>query len=230
MQEYITEAQKLFQGIPSDKLSFACHKGEDPLQAAPGSLDLITAAEALHWSDVSAVIPNLAQYLKPGGTLAVWMYGTNMVYPPEPANPSAHLAYKNFCRSVMVVLEKTLSIRMPGAVMTSRLDCMDLDPSSWTGIRRLYSNIDVDMIRPGWETLPSKVRPEESQEYTLAQDFHSTQADFEWIRHYYNNLFPGFSAADVCKDELEALRVAMGDSTMRRKLYWPFVLILATKK
>lgn len=42
---------------------------------APGSVDLITVGQALHWFDFEAFYAEAERVLKPGGTLAVWTYG-----------------------------------------------------------------------------------------------------------------------------------------------------------
>ena len=42
---------------------------------APASIDLATAAEALHWFDLNNFYPEMRRVLRPGGTLAAWGYG-----------------------------------------------------------------------------------------------------------------------------------------------------------
>lgn len=41
----------------------------------PGSVDLVTVAQALHWFDIPAFYRQADRVLKPGGILAVWAYG-----------------------------------------------------------------------------------------------------------------------------------------------------------
>lgn len=48
------------------------------------SIDLITAATAAHWFDMSGFWPRAAQLLKPGGTVALWASGPMRVYPSMP--------------------------------------------------------------------------------------------------------------------------------------------------
>jgi SAM-dependent methyltransferase len=47
----------------------------------PGTADLITAAQALHWFDLEAFYREVARVIKPGGLLAVWCYGLHRVNP-----------------------------------------------------------------------------------------------------------------------------------------------------
>ena len=51
-------------------------------QISDGSIDLVTAAQAVHWFDTAAFNREVARVAKPGGLLAVWGYG--LVELPEP--------------------------------------------------------------------------------------------------------------------------------------------------
>ncbi|MGH7720501.1 MAG: class I SAM-dependent methyltransferase [Gemmatimonadaceae bacterium] len=48
---------------------------------APGSIDLVTVAQALHWLDRDAFYAEAKRVLVPGGVLAVWCYGVVSVTP-----------------------------------------------------------------------------------------------------------------------------------------------------
>jgi SAM-dependent methyltransferase len=56
-----------------------------------GSVDLITAATAAHWFDMSSFWPRAAQVLKPGGSIALWTSGPMCVLPSVPN----HVAIQN---------------------------------------------------------------------------------------------------------------------------------------
>ena len=47
----------------------------------PGSADLVTVAQALHWLDLDAFYKEVGRVLKPGGVLAVWCYDRCRVAP-----------------------------------------------------------------------------------------------------------------------------------------------------
>jgi trans-aconitate 3-methyltransferase len=51
---------------------------------ADSSIDLITAATAAHWFDMSRFWPSAARVLKPGGTVALWCSGPINVHPSMP--------------------------------------------------------------------------------------------------------------------------------------------------
>ncbi|KAF2475303.1 S-adenosyl-L-methionine-dependent methyltransferase [Lindgomyces ingoldianus] len=49
-----------------------------------GSVDLITAATAAHWFNMSGFWPRAAQVLKPGGSVAIWTSASLRVHPSTP--------------------------------------------------------------------------------------------------------------------------------------------------
>jgi SAM-dependent methyltransferase len=48
---------------------------------APASVDLVTAAQALHWFDIDAFFATAHHVLKPNGVIAVWCYGLMRITP-----------------------------------------------------------------------------------------------------------------------------------------------------
>ncbi|KAH9898968.1 methyltransferase [Xylariomycetidae sp. FL2044] len=51
---------------------------------AHSSVDLVTAATAVHWFDLPRFWPRVAEVLKPGGTVALWCGGNLRVHPSTP--------------------------------------------------------------------------------------------------------------------------------------------------
>jgi SAM-dependent methyltransferase len=49
---------------------------------SPGTADLVTVAQALHWLDTDRFYAEAARVLAPGGILAVWTYGTQYLDDP----------------------------------------------------------------------------------------------------------------------------------------------------
>lgn len=60
---------------PIDNVEFIQGTGEAfPTQISPGSVDLITAGECAHWMNHDVFYKECHRMLKPGGTLAFWLY------------------------------------------------------------------------------------------------------------------------------------------------------------
>ncbi|KAK7892494.1 hypothetical protein LTR67_007591 [Exophiala xenobiotica] len=57
-----------------------------------GSIDLITAANAAHWFDMSGFWPAAARVLKPGGTVALWTSGAGRTHPSVPNSAAIQAA------------------------------------------------------------------------------------------------------------------------------------------
>jgi SAM-dependent methyltransferase len=66
-------AEQIAHAEPRSNLRYAV-AGETNPALADGSVDLVTAAQALHWFDRPAFYQEVARVLAPGGLLAVWAY------------------------------------------------------------------------------------------------------------------------------------------------------------
>jgi hypothetical protein len=76
-----------FGGVTSssEPIRFDISSAEELEGIANSSIDLITAATAAHWFDMSRFWPRAAAVLRPGGTVAIWtMGGTFSVHPSLP--------------------------------------------------------------------------------------------------------------------------------------------------
>ena len=60
---------------------------------SPGTVDLVTVAQALHWFDLPSFYAEVARVLHPGGAIAAWTYG-----PPGFAEPAVDAAFLTFTR------------------------------------------------------------------------------------------------------------------------------------
>ncbi|KAI1204536.1 S-adenosyl-L-methionine-dependent methyltransferase [Annulohypoxylon truncatum] len=59
-------------------------------------VDLITAATAAHWFDMSRFWPRAAQVLKPGGSVALWSLSSVQILPATPNHEAIQAALENF--------------------------------------------------------------------------------------------------------------------------------------
>jgi trans-aconitate 3-methyltransferase len=60
------------------------------------SIDLITAANAAHWFDMSGFWPSAARVLKPGGSVALWTGGEGYIHPSMPNAAGIQAAMDKF--------------------------------------------------------------------------------------------------------------------------------------
>jgi SAM-dependent methyltransferase len=60
------------------------------------SIDLITAATAAHWFDMTRFWPRAAQVLKPGGSAALWTSGSIRTHPSMPNRAAIQAAFDDF--------------------------------------------------------------------------------------------------------------------------------------
>lgn len=73
-------AQQIRNAVAAGNVTFRVSPAEQS-GIAPGSIDLVSVALALHWFDIPAFFSEAARVLKPGGVLAVWSYNLLAVSP-----------------------------------------------------------------------------------------------------------------------------------------------------
>ena len=72
--------QQLEKAPAHPRIQFLCARSENsPLDSE--SVDLVTVAQAVHWFDMKAFNAEVERVLKPGGIVAVWVYGNIRVAP-----------------------------------------------------------------------------------------------------------------------------------------------------
>lgn len=67
-------ADQVAHAAPHPKVEYRVARAEAS-GLSPGSVDLVTVAQALHWFDLDAFYAEVRRVLKPRGVLAVWCYG-----------------------------------------------------------------------------------------------------------------------------------------------------------
>ncbi len=66
-------AERIRRAAPHERISYRAERAEETA-ITPGSVDLITVAQALHWLELAAFYRQARRVLKPGGILAAWCY------------------------------------------------------------------------------------------------------------------------------------------------------------
>lgn len=127
----------------------------------PGSVDLVTVAQALHWFDLELFWAECRRVLAPGGVIAVWCYGTATIL-----HEGANRVFQDFYHGVVgkywpdgrrMVEEGYAGVvfpfaRIPSPVfrMTSRWNAAELAGycASWSATKRYREENGTDPI-PG---------------------------------------------------------------------------------
>ena len=72
-------AEQIQNAFPDERVTYRV--GAEDAGPGPGSADLVTVAQALHWFDLDKFYEAAQLALKPGGVLAVWAYSLCRISP-----------------------------------------------------------------------------------------------------------------------------------------------------
>jgi ubiquinone/menaquinone biosynthesis C-methylase UbiE len=75
-------AEQIRRATPNPKIEYRVAAAESS-GLSDASVDLVTAAQALHWFDPLAFFSEAARVLAPGGAIAVWGYGDPILDTPQ---------------------------------------------------------------------------------------------------------------------------------------------------
>lgn len=73
-------AEQIAHAEVNPRVEYRVARSEDP-GIAPGSVNLVTVSQALHWFDIPRFFEAATRALAPGGAVAVWCYGWATVSP-----------------------------------------------------------------------------------------------------------------------------------------------------
>ncbi len=65
--------QQILNAFPHDRVTYRVARAEQS-GLPSGAVDMVTAAQALHWFDIPAFYEEVRRVTKPGGVLAAWVY------------------------------------------------------------------------------------------------------------------------------------------------------------
>jgi SAM-dependent methyltransferase len=73
-------SDQIAQGIAHERIEYRVERAED-VSFEPRSVDLVTAATAVHWFDLEPFYTVVRRVVRPGGVLAVWTYHLPVIDP-----------------------------------------------------------------------------------------------------------------------------------------------------
>lgn len=231
--------------ISSQKVSLVQCSAEEIATCHPAcSTDLIVAAECLPLIDASRAIHAFSAILKPNGTLAIWFYGRPVFVEPE---------YTSKCQPLLEsILDLTFSKVIKGGGsqekaawkratdrMASFLDDVELSSDTWRDVERRKWNAKHAMPFYGPEacdfdiTLSSAIGAEEQVVAKQEAGFWERQWNVAGVKRFVLANMPTFDQDQQDKrveKQYQELEQVMGGATAIRRITWPVVLILASKK
>ncbi len=234
--------------VSSDQVTLVqCPAEEVATAHPPGTVDLITAAECLPLIDAERALEAFATVLRPRGTLAIWFYGRPVFAEPEYATACQPLLASILDRSFGPLirgggLQHRAGWKRATDRMTSFLDDVELPADVWGAVERRKWNAEFPMPFYGPEACDFDIAPASSSSRVGAAEkvvhvrdrgFWERQWDLPAVRRFVRVNLPTFDERE--QDEgleglYEKLGQAMGGEGAVRKITWPVVLILASKK
>ncbi|KAK2853268.1 hypothetical protein FQN49_005235 [Arthroderma sp. PD_2] len=236
---YIDQAKKrLSASGEASKFRFDCHPGEDMSWLPDASVDMVTMAEAIHWTEHEKVLDSASRALKPGGTLAIWIYGTLPFFVDDSTGAQGILnkiserwfgRIKNTATPDHIA-RFTRAVRM----INLRMDVIQFDEKIWnSGVRRIHWNsnrppMGTSKVFECDRTLPPR-KMEDVVERREDNMIMSYSADANWIQGYMNHLYPDLPYDRALEDMFAELAKVMEATGGKSQLSWTCSLILATK-
>ena len=238
-------AHRLSPLISSHKVTIL-HSSAEEIAGAhpPSSADLITAAECIPLMDASSAVDAFAKLLKPNGTLAIWFYGRPFF---------TELEYEGTCQPLLgSILDLSFSknIKKSGLQakagwkratnrMASFLDDVELKSEVWRDVQRRKWNADHPLPFNGPDSCDFNLEP--SSAITIGETvvqkhdtgFWERSWDLAGVRRFVMANLPRFDQEErdeTIEAKYEELGQAMGGEGAIRKISWPMVLILASKR
>ena len=228
------------------KVCFANDPAEELPRRYPAErADSITVAGCMLLLDVKSAMVSFVTLLKPGGTIAIIFYGRPSFAEPEYAARCQPIlddilttSYGKYINSGDPARQAAIRSVVEGIV--SFLDTIKLDELAWEDVIRHKWNPDrpmcfFDPIVCDFELdLSLKVDEEEKVIEKIDLNFWAEDWDLEGVKHFVQTNLLVKQELNEGDEELNAkyteLELAMGGDEATRKITWPVVLILATKK
>ena len=238
-------AHRLSPLISSQKVTLL-HSSAEAIADAhpPSSADFITAAECLPLMNAASAIGAFTKLLKPNGTLAIWFYGRPFFAEPDYAGKCQPLLESILDLAFSKIIRKSGPQAEAGWKsatdrMASFLDDVELKSDVWQDVQRWKWNADHPMPFYGPKSCDFDVEPSSAVAVgeTIVEKqnagFWARSWDLDGVRRFVTANLPGFDLQE--RDErvegwYEELGQAMGGESAVRKISWPVVLILASKR
>ena len=248
-EKALAAAPSLAQPELLERMSFIQSPAEALAQKTPpqlggqGTTDLITVSECMPLLDAPKALKAFHDILRPGGTLGIYFYGPAVFADGDVERCNA--AYDKVATRICTFNQPMkgtpgFPFHLRGAeALISYMDNIAIPSQDWESVERHKWNCDYPLIfnsKAGFDFHFEPVDRRETGEVTkevINRDFWSAEWSIENVEAYLDSVYPnyrdkaGARYAEV-EEMLQELHAAMG--TEKRKVTFPVVLILATKK
>lgn len=241
----ISVARETFQGFGN--VNFEVGKAEaiiSPNEDREGTADLITAAECIPLTDIDAAMSAFAKLLRPGGTLAIWFYGSPIFASPglSEDSPEATGVQTLF----QVILNRSYDefrpfkggvLERPCTMINSWLDNVAFDPAQFKAVERVKWNTDRELNMLGRDAMDfnmkhinligeNEIVVDEGVDRSFLLKENVT---LEWAKGFIDSAIAREKdyITEEVKEMLGSLKRRMEGNTWHAS--WPAVLLLATK-
>lgn len=159
-------AEQIARAEPHERITYRVEPAEETSLAA-GSVDLATAAVAVHWFDFDRFYNEVRRVLKPGGVLAVWTYHRPVINPAMDdliVRFEMDVLGKYWPERIHYLREHYQTLPFPFEEIPARNFDMNatwtLDQllgflNSWSAVRRYQGDRGEHPFAPIWEDLHS---------------------------------------------------------------------------
>ena len=195
-EEYLSAARKFVPSANNGKASteFLQCRAEDSTGIQPGSVDLITIGEAMHYTDVSKTMQTVAPLLRPGGTFAAWSYE---IVPQVLRSDNIGKQIQEAINAVFETFVAYAALKLgsrPAMLLWSDMCWLPFDYHAWRDVRRLYWSRHrsfgpyvTNLIESN--PVENNVRPWETMEIDT-ENILKLEASAEWMGRYLDTLYP----------------------------------------
>ena len=181
--------------------------------------------------DAEVTVGSVARTLRPGGTLAIWLYGRAIVV--NNARVQNILSMVLDC-AMEHLRPFTGPLQRSAQTLKSEGDNVAIDSDLFeSGVRRIKWNCDQPFFYTDRDEVPAwvnRVGNDDFVERRTDPSLWEVWADRVWLEKYVDHLMPGLAVRDELRRLYDDLEEAIGGPGATVKLTWPVVLLLATRK
>lgn len=232
-QDFVTTAEmRLQSSMNKDKFEFRVESAETMDWTGEGSIDLVTIATAIHWTDWDVTVKKAARALRSGGTFACWMYSRPWFVDNEAAQKAWSRIFEIYQAHLME--ENPMVKKRARPATDSALDCVAM-PQELYEKGALRERINFQGRKYGMAFSQENPMPGESQvgENDIVEEVVEKSlnmwVDSTWFQEYINTLSEnGSKAAEQAL--WDDLATAMGGKGEKAEIEWPTILLLASKR